>query len=42
MSLGRAVRRLVDMFHTPRELVDENDRRIDLLETGDDEIIGEE
>lgn len=30
VSLGRSLRRTVDMFNTPRDLVAENDRRMEL------------
>jgi hypothetical protein len=30
------------MFHSPRELVDENDRRLDVISTGDEDELSEE
>lgn len=42
VSLGRGLRRLIDMFHTANELVDENDRRLDILAAGDDDELTEE
>ena len=40
--LGRGLRRTVDMFHSARELVDENDRRTDLIASGEDSELNAE
>jgi hypothetical protein len=36
VSLGRGLRRLVDMFYSARDLVEENDRRLELMATNED------
>lgn len=36
VSLGRGLRRLVDMFYSARDLVEENDRRLELMVTNED------
>lgn len=40
ISLGRGLRRTIDMFHSPRDLFAEKERRIELADT--DEVEGEE
>jgi hypothetical protein len=42
VSLGRGIRRCIDMFHSARELVDQNDRRTELIETGDEDELNAE
>lgn len=34
--MGRSLRRTVDMFYSARDLVEENDRRLESLEDHDD------
>ena len=36
VSLGHGLRRLVDMFYSARDLVEENDRRLELMATNED------
>lgn len=36
------MRRIIDMFRSPRELVDENDRRLDLIALDDDDELDTE
>lgn len=42
VTLGCGMRRLVDMFHTARDLVEESERRIDLAAIEDDREFTEE
>jgi len=36
VSLGRRIRRTVDMFYTSRDLVEEHDRRLDIIIVADE------
>lgn len=35
MSMGRGLRRMIDMFHSPRDLIAERNRRADLEDPGE-------
>ena len=41
-KLGRGFRRMVDMFTSVRDLVDENDRHVEALADGDESELDEE
>lgn len=41
MSIGRGLKRTVDMFRAPREMVEENDRRNELVGIDDPEASAE-
>jgi hypothetical protein len=41
-KLGRGFRRMVDMFTSVRDLVDENDRHVEALADGDEPELDEE
>lgn len=38
MSIGRTLKRTVDMFREPRDMVEENDRRNELFELEDADL----
>ena len=38
IAIGHGLKRTVDMFHEPRETVEENDRRNELVEPEDPEF----
>lgn len=42
ISLGRSLRRTVDLFHSARDLVEENERHVSLEEDGEDTDVSEE
>jgi hypothetical protein len=42
IALGRSLRRTIDLFHSARDLVEENERRIRLEEDGEDVELSEE
>jgi hypothetical protein len=42
ISLGRSLRRTVDLFHSPRDLVEENEHRVSLDEDGEGVDLSEE
>jgi hypothetical protein len=42
ISLGRRLRRTVDLFHSARDLVEQNERRIGLEEDGEDVNLSDE
>jgi hypothetical protein len=40
--MGRGLRRMIDMFHSPRDLIAERDHRADLEEAGEMEPFTDE
>jgi hypothetical protein len=42
ISMGRGLRRTVDLFHSARDLVEENERRVDLEEDDGEVDLNEE
>jgi len=42
ISLGRSLHRTVDLFHSARDLVEENERHVSLEEDGEDTDVSEE
>jgi hypothetical protein len=41
-SLGRGLRRMIDMFNSVRDLIAESDRRTALLDNGEETVFTEE
>jgi len=42
VTIGRGLRRTVDMFRTANEIVEENDKRIDKIAEGNEDDLTEE